>query len=508
MRSLTDKARSVAHAWSVGPVRRGVLATVLITLGCFTPAYLPQASPFWPALRWLHLGGLFGKALGTLLVLGGIGLLVDAWFRLRPQRQVEVPDGKDWTQRPNPVQAYHHVRHWAVLLLWGAPLLLAPPVLSHDAYSYAAQGWLVHNGINPYEQGPGVLPGAFADQVAWVWRFTPAPYGPLSLQLQHLLVDLSGFTPYLASVFMRIPAIIGVGLIGYFLPRLATMLRVSPAMTAWFSILNPLLVIDFIGGAHNDSLMIGLVIVALWIARRWSTGWPLAALLVGAAAAIKQPALLAAYALPLFHYPWRSRPGRRIDAGVTMDVLGRAVLSCGLAIGSFCGISVLTGLGFGWLNAVNVPGLALTVSPMTIIGVGMSMLFGLVGWDLGAARALTWARTAGLLASAGLIGFWALTVARRRPVTFLAWSYLAVALLSPALHSWYVLWGGLLLPLTRPGRRVTAMAILITIVLLAYAAINLSNRNGLVAFGIVALGLYVLQSRRHVWTNDREAIDA
>src|SRR5450759_5715934 len=69
------------------------------------------------------------------------------------------------------------------------------------------------NDVNPYEAGPGVLPGAFADQVAWVWRFTPAPYGPLSLRLQELIVVASGLQPYLSAVLMRIPALIGVVLI-------------------------------------------------------------------------------------------------------------------------------------------------------------------------------------------------------------------------------------------------------------------------------------------------------
>jgi alpha-1,6-mannosyltransferase len=81
----------------------------------------------------------------------GLFLLLDAWFRLRPKDGASEAD----------VYAYHHVRHWAILLIWGAPFLLAPPIFSHDAYSYAAQGWLVHNNINPYEAGPAVLPGAF-----------------------------------------------------------------------------------------------------------------------------------------------------------------------------------------------------------------------------------------------------------------------------------------------------------------------------------------------------------
>ena len=64
------------------------------------------------------------------------------------------------------------LRPWAVLGVWGLPFLLAPPIFSHDAYSYAAQGWLLENDISPYEGYPGLLPGAFADQVAQEWRYS------------------------------------------------------------------------------------------------------------------------------------------------------------------------------------------------------------------------------------------------------------------------------------------------------------------------------------------------
>ena len=84
------------------------------------------------------------------------------------------------------------------------------PVLRIES---AAQGWLLHNGLNPYETPVSVLPGAFADQVAWVWRYTPAPYGPLSLQISHLMVVLGGLNPYYSTLLMRIPALIGVVLI-------------------------------------------------------------------------------------------------------------------------------------------------------------------------------------------------------------------------------------------------------------------------------------------------------
>jgi hypothetical protein len=42
---------------------------------------------------------------------------------------------------------------------------------------------------------PGLLGGQFAQQVDPLWRWTPAPYGSLALQIQHAVVDLRGEQP-------------------------------------------------------------------------------------------------------------------------------------------------------------------------------------------------------------------------------------------------------------------------------------------------------------------------
>ena len=136
-------------AWRVPAVKRGLFATFLLFLGSLTPAYLPQNSPWWEPIRALGWDTWPAKVIGTALVVSAVVLLVSAWFRLRPG-------------------LYLDFKHWAVCLIWSLPLLFAPPIFSHDAYSYAAQGWLLHNGLNPYETPVSVLPGAFADQVAWV----------------------------------------------------------------------------------------------------------------------------------------------------------------------------------------------------------------------------------------------------------------------------------------------------------------------------------------------------
>ena len=467
-------------AWHVTATRTGMLATFLIVVGSMTPAYLPQNSPWWGPLRALHLdnNGLV-KVIGTLILLSGLGLLVDAWFKFRPTVDIDV-------------------KRWAVLAIWSLPLLAAPPIFSSDAYSYSAQGWMLVNDVNPYEAGPGVLPGAFADQVAWVWRFTPAPYGPLSLRLQELIVVASGLHPYLSAVLMRIPAVAGVVLIVVLLPRIADRMGVDAQLTAWFATLNPLLVIDFVGGAHNDALMMGLVVLALWLglkARMWLAG----AVVIGVAAAVKQPALLAAYALPLLADPLTTWKGAHIARTV-----GKIAASCLIAIGSFAGVSVACGLGFGWLNAVNVPGLVVTVSPSTVIGQTIQLVLDYFQLDPSEHAAIRLARSVGIVIAVAGVLVLAVVQARKKPMSFLSWSYLLVAFAGPALHSWYVLWGSLLLPLTRPSERIQRIALWTTMVLLSYAAINLAWRNGAVALGIAALGPLAWQVIHHERTRRRE----
>ena len=454
-------------AWRVPAVKRGLLATFLLFAGSLTPAYLPQNSPWWDPIRSLGWDTWPAKVIGTAMVVAAVVLLVDAWFRLRPG-------------------LYLDFKHWAVGLIWSLPLLLAPPIFSHDAYSYAAQGWLVYNGLNPYETPVSVLPGAFADQVSWVLRYTAAPYGPLSLQISHLMVIVGGLNPYYSTLLMRIPALIGVVLIVYFLPRLAARLGADVQLAAWFSTINPLLIIDLVGGMHNDALMIGLIILALYLTHRHPERFWLGAIIVGVAAAVKQPALLAAYPVALIGLPWQWNTQH------VLNKIARAVLSSAIAVGTFAAISVATGLNFGWMNAIDVPGRVVTLAPLSLLGEGIRLLCVAAGRPELGTQIAGGLLVAGVVVSALIVAYLAVTVARRRPVTFLSWSYLVVALLGPAMHSWYLLWGGLLLPLTRPTERVQKVAVVVTSVLLGYGAGNLAWRNDTgIALGLAGLALII-----------------
>lgn len=500
-------------------MRRGFYATAMLFLGSLTPAYLPQNSPWWGPIRAVGLDSWFGRVAGTALVVAAVALLVEAWFRLRPR-------------------LYHEVKHWPITLLWSIPLLLAPPIFSHDAYGYAAEGWVLHNGLNPYDVPISALPGAFADQAAWLWRYHTAMYPPLSLEMFRGIVVATGNDPYLSAVGMRLPALAGVALIVFLLPRIAHRIGADPQLTAWFATINPLLIVALVGGAHNDAVMMGLVVLALWLvylpravaapavavvawprrildwllAEKWFLA---AAVVVGVAACIKQPAFLAFYPVALIGHPWRT-----LHWSDTWRAGVRLTISLAISVATFVLISLVTGLGFGWVWAADVPGLVVTLAPFTLIGSGLKLLLELPAFavtvmpfafgGLGLAQfpggfgsavvgqfALDSLRFVGLSLTMVIIAILALGIGRRRPITFLSWSYLAFAFGGIALNSWYLTWGGLLLPLTKPQPKVIGAAVTITAVLLAYEAGNLAWRNDAVALGFAALALIVVLIYRH-----------
>lgn len=442
---------------------RAVLAgfggSMLALLGSLSPAFLPQASPIW---SWLPRSGAGLEALrwtGNLLTLVGLGLLLESWFRLRPSARRAAG-------RPE-------LRNWAVLLIISLPWLLSPPAFSHDAYSYVANGWLIHNGIDPYLVGPGALPGPLADQVSWVWRDTPAPYGPLALQISYFLVWIAGFDPLWSTLLHRVPALIGVVLIGLFVPRIARHVKVSRSTASWFATLNPVLVIDFIGGMHNDSLMVGLMVLGFWATLRYRN-WVLGAVIVGLATSIKQPALLASVALPFLLVAWTSwRPAPLAKAAA------KAVASLSIAVGTFVLVTFATGRGFGWIRAAGVPGKVDSFSPHTLIGRSTQFIVqwlstpsaGQAVFDL-IGRAFTVAMLVGIV-------WLAIRYLGKQPIRFVSWSLLWFALCAPALHSWYLLWGGVLLPMSKPSARLARAGVVVTVILFTYKALNFGSRNGL-----------------------------
>ena len=155
---------------------------------------------------------------------------------------------------------------WALVTvgLWLLPLLLVPPLGSRDVYAYACQGASYAAGINPYEQGVSALPCPWLDSISYIWRDTPAPYGPLFVVLAGAVVEGHRFADRAPSSLFRLLAVAGVALTARAACRCwpaAAGCRVGRAL--WLALACPLVAVHLISGAHNDALMVGLLVAGL-----------------------------------------------------------------------------------------------------------------------------------------------------------------------------------------------------------------------------------------------------
>ncbi|MFN2495184.1 MAG: polyprenol phosphomannose-dependent alpha 1,6 mannosyltransferase MptB [Pseudonocardiaceae bacterium] len=283
-------------------------------------------------LSWIRYG--HGRDLATGALYLGVGLVIWAWVRL----------GRDV------LAGTASTRHVLVAAAaWTAPMLFSPPLFTRDVYSYLAQGALALRGLDPYEVGPAELPpGPVADNVHYVWRTTPAPYGPVFVLIAKTMSRLTAEDAILGVVGMRLVLLIGLGLLVFVLPRLADELGGQRTVALWLVVANPMTVVHLVGGPHNDLLMIGLLAAGtlLVLQRKHVAG----VALVTMAMAVKASA---AVALPFLIWIWAARlPGgplaRLLKAGATGLAIFGAV---------FTGLTLLSGVGLGWIPALNAPSL-------------------------------------------------------------------------------------------------------------------------------------------------------
>lgn len=443
-------------AWAHPLIRQGTIGTAVITLGSFTPAFLPPDADL-NALGLAWLAAPAWRALSTIFVLIGVGMLLEAWLRLRPTN--------GWPGVPTIT--------WA---LWSLPMLIAPPLFSRDAYSYAAQGHMVEMSWDPYSVGPFYSPGSFSNQVDPMWAFTPAPYGPLALQAQHLVVAVTGGNAYLAAVGMRVWGILSVALIAYALPRLAEHVGVARSQAVWFGLLNPLVILHLVGGAHNDAVMIALTTFALLLAARGQL--VLGVVAVAAGAGFKQTgvlALIGVVGLALAHRRRRPASFQRYAGTMAWTTL--------VALAVFAGLTQLSGLGWGWVPNLTVPAaLRSLLSPPTFIGSAVELLFVLFGvpasWRPIPVHVM---QGVGMVAAVAAIAYLAWKYGRTRPMVATTGAFLVLCLGSPVVHPWYLLWGFVLLGATKVGDRVLRPAVWVTMFLVAYSAMDAAVANGTTA---------------------------
>ncbi|MPY49077.1 polyprenol phosphomannose-dependent alpha 1,6 mannosyltransferase MptB [Streptomyces acidicola] len=408
----------------------GLAGSAVLALGGETAGALPVRDLLAPASA--------RAALGLVGVYFGVVLLIAAWALLG--RVVRGP------RPPTPRSLL------VVLVVWAAPLLLAPPLFSRDVYSYLAQGAMVDANIDVYAYGPSRMGGPLAAEVAPVWQHTATPYGPVFLAIASGLAGLTSGQLPAGLIGMRMVALLGVGLMAVALPRLARHSGVDPAAALWLGALNPLVLLHLVAGAHNDAVMLGLLGVGLVAAR--GRRYVLGVVLVTLAALVKAPAALGLLAIVVMQ-------GRTHVVRATATTVGVALATTAVTTG-------LTGTGYGWIAALRTPVSPDNWSPTSVLGRATGALLHDLGSELAPLALPAW-HAVGLVATAAVVLYIWLKL-RPSPVYALGLSLAVVAVLGPAIRPWYALWGLFLIAAAAPsgsvrGRVAAASAVLALAVL-------------------------------------------
>ncbi|MHB8671667.1 MAG: polyprenol phosphomannose-dependent alpha 1,6 mannosyltransferase MptB [Acidimicrobiales bacterium] len=406
----------------------GFVATSLIVAGGVATGPHPAGSDI-PALGWMYpLLRSGGGTLGSYLaVYGGVALVLLTWIRTgRACRNGELDTTALIT----------------IAVVWALPLVVGPPMFSRDVFSYAAQGRMVVVGLNPYTMGPvGLGSGQYLNAVPHIWASARVPYGPLFVGLDAGIVRMAGQNMVAAILGLRAIGLLGVVLVARYLPRMASRLNVNPAIALWLGLLNPLTLLHLIGGAHNDALMLGLLVAGLAMALE---GRVLVSLvLCTLAAAIKVPA---AAGVAYVTYFWIQHPGRQRISPARL--LGAAAV----VAGTFAAVSQAVGLGWGWIGAVTTPEQVRTVlSPVTALGLGFGGLIHLLGLPLRTTLVLRLFRVVGLGAAAMASAVFLGRSQRLGMVRSLGLTLMLIVVLGPVIQPWYLTWGLVLLAATGGG---------------------------------------------------------
>jgi alpha-1,6-mannosyltransferase len=427
----------------------GFIGSTCVAVGALGAGWLPVETDLLtvPIIGMLR-DGATGSLLARGFVLVGLALVLQAWLVL----------GTNLAHAPLRLS---QVR-W-ILLAWSAPLMLTPPLFSRDAYSYYAQGRLLASGEDPTLVGVASIPGWFTDGVDPMWAESPTPYGPAWLGIARVVADITHPNATLAAFGMRLAVVLGVVLLAWAVPALAEMHGIDPARALWLGVLNPLVLMHLVSGAHNDALMAGLVAAGLVISMRQYCMW--GAAVIGLAIAIKP---IAVVVLPFTGLLWAGRGsgwGRRIRAWAM------SLLTAGIVV---LALMAVTSAGAGLLQAMfGTPSSVLTwLSPSTALGQGVGLATTALGITSDASVALSLVRLGFAAAAIAAIALMALAPNGRSPVRSAGIALLLVVILGPVVQPWYLLWALPLLAATGLTSRQMRIAVLTTAIFTVHAMVE------------------------------------
>ena len=381
-------------------------------------------SPHWllGPLRFAGLHAASGRLGGPLFYAGlWVALIL---YLLVLLRAVDVP---------------FRVALWTVAGLH-VLFLLAPPLLSQDVFSYIAYARLgVTHGLDPYTHSPLAIPHDAVFGFAGS-RNAKSVYGPAFTLLTYPLAPLG--VPAAFWILKTVAAAASLGVVAL-VWKSAERLGRDPLLPVLFVGLNPAVLVHVVGGAHNEALVMLVVMAGVYAfvcGRR-----PLGTAVSTAAAGIKASAALVAPYLFL-----GTRPGER----------RRALVAAAAVV---IGIGLLALIGFG-THALDALGLLSSnqgrTSRWSLPYKTAELLGAILPGDRLDYRSAVRAVYAVAFAAVAGRTLW-LTWRGADPIRMAAWATLAILLASAWLVPWYLLW---LLPLAAlaADRRLLACSVALT----------------------------------------------
>jgi alpha-1,6-mannosyltransferase len=336
-------------------------------------------------------------------------------------------------------------------------VLLAPPLISTDIFSYQAYARMGSMyGANPYLTGPHAIAlDPIFPYIGAKWSYIPSVYGPIFTIFSYVLAPLSIAAS--VGIYKSIAAAASLGLVAI-VWNTARVRGANPVRAAALVGLNPLLVLYGVGGGHNDLLMLAAAMGAIYaiLASRERLGGALTMFAVG----IKLTAgLLLPFAIAAGG-PQRGRDRRRdliLGAGTVFALLA----SLTVALYGTGGLQLLANVERSQSKGDwhSIPGFVSTRLGLPTVGhiLGFVLAAAFVGVSAWLVRRV-WRGRSDWIDAAG-------------------WATIAMLVAASSLLPWYVAWA---LPLAAVGtdRRLFRAALIATGVVLAVQMLGYIPHGG------------------------------
>ncbi len=155
-------------------------------------------------------------------------------------------------------------RRWAIVLIVALHVIvfLGPILLSTDVFSYIAYARMgVEHGLNPYTHGPiAITHDPVYHYVGPDWKHVATAYGPIYTLISYPF----GLLGVVGAVWgMKVLAMLASAGTLALTWRCARLRELDPVRAIVIVGLNPLYVIYAVGGAHNDLLMMAMMMGAV-----------------------------------------------------------------------------------------------------------------------------------------------------------------------------------------------------------------------------------------------------